>query len=688
MDERPLYVLFLVVLSLISSSNGDLLHSKTTHRFRKPLSSSSSAPSSGLPTAGPDVFFEVSKPVVGTSSPCSILVMEHAFAHTYSLPPAVANYTPPSYCGTSWDQIILKWSGTCKGRQYDRIAAVWFGGIEVLRTCTAEPTSNGIYWEVRKDVTRFASVFKNPQIVALELANVVDSTYTGIFNINITLEFYSSRHRERPDSFHEQFRNREQRSDGDARLHDILHQDIAIGIDRHPMDSGILPSHLRLSNVQTGHPLEDILPRNFGRSNVQTFYNGGGREGHVMQSDRALHSGTLPVNDAVPLAFPSNSPPDYIIPISQPDALSSGGYWFQLTSENDTASATFNPPKNIYRAVLEICVSFHGNDEFWYTNPPNDYLEANGLSGYPGNGPFREVQVFLDDMMIGAVWPFPVIFTGGINPLYWRPAAAIGAYNLPSYDVELTPFVGFLVDGKNHTISMRVENADGSWPLDANLHLWLDPHTSQTMGGLLSYDVPMAISYTESDFEGLDGTFHTTSKRTISFSGYIISSLGTLLASASYAFAFDNVLVFQNSSSVEIITQETHTKGEVLVRTPSRVVFSQETTSVFPFYMSCSDDSGTNSVYTEECNLAHSFNQETTTISSSTSVFESLKNSQAAQGSMTVVGSSVTAGEAALQQHYNYDSTQGCYDRLLSTKNYSTLYDITDLSCEHYMAKV
>lgn len=621
MAESSLYLsctLILFTLSLVSSSNGDFLHSSNkSHRFRKPPSSSSPPISSG----GPDIFFEVSKPVGGPSTPCSALILQHSFANTYSLPPAVANYTPPTHCGTKWDQIVLKWSGTCKGRQYDRIAAVWFGGVELLRTCTAEPTSRGIYWEVRKDVSRFSSVFKTPQVIALELANVVDSTYTGIFNINITLEFYKSRHRGAPSLAH---------GPGGG----------AGSLGLRPYD-GALPSPFLPNDSTSGAP---------------------------------------------PSTFPPQGPADVVLPISNSEPLSQG-YWFQISSENDTASVTFNPPANIYRAVLEVCVSFHGNDEFWYTNPPNDYLEANGLTGSPGNGPFREVQVFLDGALVGAVWPFPVIFTGGINPLYWRPAAAIGAYNLPSYDVELTPFVGSLVDGNNHTISMRVENADGSWPLDANLHLWLDPETSQTIGGLLSYDAPLAVYRQTSKFEGLDGMFYTTAKRSISFSGYIISSLGTILATASYSFAFDNVLVIQNDSTVEIVTQNTQTKGEVIAKTPSKVVFSQETSSVYPFYLYCADYSGANSIYTEECNLTHSFNQETSTISVSTNIFESVRNSQAAEGSMTVVGSTVTAGLGSLQQHYDYDSTQGCYDRLLSTKNYSTLLDVTDLSCELYKAQ-
>ncbi|MFS8018079.1 putative peptide-N(4)-(N-acetyl-beta-glucosaminyl)asparagine amidase [Helianthus anomalus] len=67
------------------------------------------------------------------------------------------------------------------------------------------------------------------------------------------------------------------------------------------------------------------------------------------------------------------------------------------------------------------------------------------------------------------VVPFPMIFTGGINPLFWEPVVSIRAFNLPSFDIDLTPFFGLLLDDKNHSIGIQI--ADG---IDANLNLWFD----------------------------------------------------------------------------------------------------------------------------------------------------------------------------------------------------------------------
>jgi len=67
-------------------------------------------------------------------------------------------------------------------------------------------------------------------------------------------------------------------------------------------------------------------------------------------------------------------------------------------------------PSNTEELYIEVFLSFHECDEFWYTNSKSD-------SGSCASGPFREVQVLVDDTLVGVIWPFSVIFTGGINPL-------------------------------------------------------------------------------------------------------------------------------------------------------------------------------------------------------------------------------------------------------------------------------
>ncbi|OMO98023.1 Peptide-N4-(N-acetyl-beta-glucosaminyl)asparagine amidase A [Corchorus capsularis] len=98
---------------------------------------------------------------------------------------------------------------------------------------------------------------------------------------------------------------------------------------------------------------------------------------------------------------------DLIIPFSRNLPLNDG-LLYEIQNAADVKEQEFEIPQNVYRAVLQIYVSFHENDEFWYGNPPNDYITANNnLTGTPGNGPFRELVVSLDGEVVILTSHFP-----------------------------------------------------------------------------------------------------------------------------------------------------------------------------------------------------------------------------------------------------------------------------------------
>ncbi|XP_021911668.1 peptide-N4-(N-acetyl-beta-glucosaminyl)asparagine amidase A-like [Carica papaya] len=142
----------------------------------------------------PKFFFEVTKSIkLSKVKPCSHNVLRHDFAYTYGKSPVLANYTFPSHCTSqSFSKIVLEWKATSRGRQFDRIFGVWLGGVELLRSCTAEPIATGILWRVEKDVTRYSSLLtkNDTQTLAVYLGNLIDKTYTGIYHVDITFHFY------------------------------------------------------------------------------------------------------------------------------------------------------------------------------------------------------------------------------------------------------------------------------------------------------------------------------------------------------------------------------------------------------------------------------------------------------------------------------------------------------------------
>ncbi|MFI6335135.1 peptide-N4-asparagine amidase [Streptomyces sp. NPDC050535] len=128
----------------------------------------------------------VAKP--GTRS-CEITVAQAQFR---DFTPYRGNYTPPEGCGDRWSKVVLRLEGNVKGRQYDRLGYLHIGGVEVFRTSTPQPSPDGIEWSVEKDVTRYSDTLRAEQPVEMLIGNVVDDTYTGIIDVEVTLTFYAA----------------------------------------------------------------------------------------------------------------------------------------------------------------------------------------------------------------------------------------------------------------------------------------------------------------------------------------------------------------------------------------------------------------------------------------------------------------------------------------------------------------
>ncbi|GAA1949659.1 peptide-N4-asparagine amidase [Kitasatospora viridis] len=122
---------------------------------------------------------------------CTVTAMQHDFANSYGQP-FTGTLTPPSDCPGPWSKVVLDWNGSVAGRQYDRLAGVWIGGAEVLRTSTPEPDPAGISWHVDQDLTPFVPLLRTAQPVVVDLGNVVNSTYTGTYHMTMTVTYYQA----------------------------------------------------------------------------------------------------------------------------------------------------------------------------------------------------------------------------------------------------------------------------------------------------------------------------------------------------------------------------------------------------------------------------------------------------------------------------------------------------------------
>ena len=339
-------------------------------------------------------------------------------------------FTPPAGCAGPWAKVVLHFSATEAGRQYDRAGQIEFGGAWIFFTSTPEPDPDGIAWHVDKNVTEYSSLFTHSQPFTISMPNYLNSTLTGVMHISASLTFYEA---------------------------------------------------------DATHPAPPV-------------------------PDQVIGLGTHDVSSGAPTDF-----------------------------------AVSGLPRNLERAKLEVYPKGNSCDEFWYGGAPDAFANANGLCG---GGAYRELDAALDGTPAGATLPFPDIFTGGVNPLLWRPIPAVDAFNLPPRTFDLTPFVGGLVDGGSHTISLSVANAQSYWGLEANLLLWQDAGSTQTSGQLTTNTLtagPAAASVSEQPGSGSD-VWKTTASRSYTISGWVQTSHGvvTTTVDRSLTFANSNNLTVQN----------------------------------------------------------------------------------------------------------------------------------------------
>ncbi|GJC79476.1 peptide-N4-(N-acetyl-beta-glucosaminyl)asparagine amidase A [Colletotrichum liriopes] len=243
-----------------------------------------------------------------------------------------------------------------------------------------------------------------------------------------------------------------------------------------------------------------------------------------------------------------NAPPaDLIIPISSRNASSNTGSAWQVPEREAVSTIKF--PRNANRAVFSVSANGQGTEEFWWSNVlQSDAAAFNATVGMaPAGSPWREVQVLIDDQLAGVQWPFPVIFTGGVVPSFHRPLVGLDAYDLREHEVDISPWLPVLSDGKEHTFKIKVAGiADEGdrvfvnttvgnfWVVSGKVFLWLDEEGSVTTGK------PPTVSVSDPEIKisgraiGKNATganetlaFNLDVTRTISVKGEVVSKKGT-----------------------------------------------------------------------------------------------------------------------------------------------------------------
>lgn len=412
---------------------------------------------------------QVSPPVLSPKKSCETTLMVHEFAYSYGLP-FVGNYTPPD---CEFNRITINFTVTSAGRQFDRLALMYFNDTEVWRTSTAEPTQNGIIWSYVKDMSSYLSLFQEPQKIIFDLGNIVDDTYTGKWQTTLTATFFTAE-------------------------------------DTIDAANVIIPISARQSSL--------------------------------------------------------DKPSAFIVPESK-------------------AVDTLTLPRNVKKAVVSLSAVGQATEEFWWANVLSSDTTVFGsdttLYGY---SPFREVQLFIDGSLVGVAWPFPIIFTGGVVPGFWRPVVGIDAFDLQEDEIDISAFLPSLCDGQEHTFEIKVagigqdsngdayltETVGSNWVVTGKVFLWLDKSDSVTQGTVPTIEAPEVVfGVSSSVTNGANGSiqaldYSVKASRSLSVKSTIITSEGSqdVVWRQELSFAIKGKLANggndQNTSQTTTGKQESH----------------------------------------------------------------------------------------------------------------------------------
>lgn len=268
---------------------------------------------------------------------------------------------------------------------------------------------------------------------------------------------------------------------------------------------------------------------------------------------------------------------DSILPISARLSSLNMPSTFQVPTQN--ASVSYQLPQNVERAVVSLSACGQSAEEFWYTNAfsseMNTFADTTGtLYGY---SPFREVQLLIDGQLAGVAWPFPIIFTGGIVPGFWRPIVGIDTFDLREHEIDVTPWLPLLCNGNHHTFEIRVVALDddgkghaslsqtvGSyWIVTGKIFLFVDKAGSITTGKTPSIDTPAPqLAITSSITQNATGanetlTYTTQVSRTLAITSLVLTSRGSQHVTWSQILSYTNYNTLTAQGLTQFTSQNT-----------------------------------------------------------------------------------------------------------------------------------
>ncbi|HLW52427.1 MAG TPA: peptide-N4-asparagine amidase [Candidatus Angelobacter sp.] len=124
------------------------------------------------------------------TSPCVVQLFNNLAFANFS--PKLFTFVPPAGCAGPWAMVVLNADFSIQaGRQFDRTAEIWIGGVNVYFGTTSEPSRTvARSWHIERDLTDYSALFNSTQTGRVDLGNVVNSTFTSTLFGTAEIQFY------------------------------------------------------------------------------------------------------------------------------------------------------------------------------------------------------------------------------------------------------------------------------------------------------------------------------------------------------------------------------------------------------------------------------------------------------------------------------------------------------------------
>lgn len=290
----------------------------------------------------------------------------------------------------------------------------------------------------------------------------------------------------------------------------------------------------------------------------------------------------------------------------------------------------------------------------------------------------------IDGRFAGSAVPFPVIYPGSVNPYFWSPVAAIGAYNHPSYDFELTPFLGLLLDGAPHEFGLAVKDSQPYWLVSGNLHLWLDPWSDTVEAGLLRYKAPPLKLNRQADWEENEGKSEIEGEVIIRFSGWVSSSAGNLTTSMRHHVKFKSHVEVEEKGESRTVEVENKSRTTIRVEQDDEVVSRVMVETEAPLQMTtmiAKGRGGGSGSRFRKVKLAHKLEELRTLNEGKTEAFSAMTDRQVSEGSVLLEEGLPMWGKGDTKSIYKYRDNKSCYLRTVNVVGGKVKADEETASC-------